>query len=248
MMLTKNGLYYSGNVFPIFPDAYIMRSSGSLVYAENGIQCEAGQKLVLPKQIRGYAESNRELFTIYDDQIVSESGNRFPVNVKQNLRIYQDGAHQIRVMNGSGVHFFGMFNTTYMLTGIVLSFQRRESACEPYYSAHTVDKLGNYQSYEITETSCKPWWDSKAIMTKLTENVFMVCVELSTPIYYIVDFQTGFAIQTREPALGLHQNGQNVIIEYLTKPYFELVPLGSDNRIPVPEPDFIKNTKSARNL
>lgn len=252
MLLSKNGISYSGTIAEIFPDAYTMRHNGDLVYAENGwqkvYQKDELTKLLPDKKLYGFIESGCELFIIYEDCIVSEFGKRYCMNVSKNVQIFKD-LYQIRMINGSGVHFFGMFSTTYILDGIVLTFRLCPTPLDVQkYSVHTINRNGLYISYELDEESHQIFWTKNAKMTDLGNNTFRVRVKLVTHVYYIVNFGSGFASMTRKDVIGLHENGQNMIIEYQNEPHFELVPLGTDQRISVPEVGSRKNIKSARNL
>lgn len=252
MLLSKDGLRYNKEIIEIFPEAYIVRGNGDIVYTENGwqklFQTGVVGQLIPDKKITGLAESEGELFVVYEDCIESEFGRRYCMNVKKNLQISKD-LYQLRVSNGSGVHFFGMFGTTYMFDGLVLTFQSYVCISGPQkYSVHTINRDGSYVSYELDEESCSTHWSKNAKMTKLGDSIFRVKVELIVATYYIVDFNTGFASKTRKDAIDIHENGQNMVIEYRDEPYFDLVPLGTNQRITVSELDNIKNTKSARKL
>lgn len=252
MLLSKDGLRYDKKIVEIFPEAYTIRNNGDLVYAENGwqkvYQTDIVDRLIPDKKVNGFVEIENELFAIYEDCIESEFGRRYCMNIKKNLQIFKD-SYQLRVSNGSGVHFFGMFGTTYMFDGLVLTFQPYASISGPQkYSVHTINRSGSYVSYELDEESCATHWSKNAKMTKLKGTTFRVKVELIVPTYYIVDFDSGFTSKTRKDAIDIHENGQNMVIEYRNEPYFDLIPLGTNQRMTVPELDNIKNTKSARKL
>lgn len=242
---TNAGIVVGEKLFPVTPDFYVAHNDG-LAYVQDEHIIFGNHKIkLLDKPIIGLAYANGQFVVAYEDLVVTESGRRMPMRPQKNLRVTIE-PHQIQVMNGRSVHLFGMFNRSFVYDDVVLNFSYRSpfDVNPTDYRVYTISKTGLFRCFVITDDGQTESFTKQAKIVQTFGDYVEFEVELIYPTRYIVNFETCFYMRANRDVVGITSNGQNMIVEFASDPYFVCLPFGTDDEYIIPEP--IKNIKSAR--